>query len=367
MSERPEEPEGIETSIISAGWGEYPLDSVFVRREERTAGEVVKRINNGRYLLDPDFQRSFVWGEDKQSKLIESCIMRIPLPVVYVAEAKDGKIIVVDGLQRLETLRRFLNNEFELNLGDIEEDKPHPLNDTTFADLSIQLQERIEDTPLIFYILDPKAPERARLDIFDRVNSGMPLSRQQMRNALYNGRATRWLAKASDSDEFLQATGKALERKNMRDREVINRFCAFSLLDFNDYVHDDMDGFLGRGLEFMNAMTQTERNNLRGSFLHSMVINYEIFGSHAFRKSLVDNDPSKKRSPINVALFDVCSVILADLPDSPTKAQKKEVGDSIRDLLRNEEFFEAISYATNSTKHVHDRFRLAYKALEEVI
>src|SRR5512135_3043495 len=105
-----------------------------------------------------------------QSKLIESCLMRIPLPVFYVAEARDGKIIVVDGLQRLRTLQRYLNNEFALTgfAVDKETAKWNLLEKKRFRDLPINLQERIEDTPLIFYIVDAKAPERARLDIFDR-------------------------------------------------------------------------------------------------------------------------------------------------------------------------------------------------------
>src|SRR3981189_3135205 len=102
-----EEPEveGVEVAI-SDGWGDYPLDAVFVRTETRSVSEVVKRIENKRDILEPDFHRDFVWPTQKQSKLIESCIMRIPLPVFYVAEAKDGRIIVVDGLQRLTTFAR---------------------------------------------------------------------------------------------------------------------------------------------------------------------------------------------------------------------------------------------------------------------
>ena len=108
-----EDPEGLDNAS-GYGWGDYPLDAVFVRTEQRTVGEVVKRIQNKRYILDPDFQRDFVWPNVKQSKLIESCIMRIPLPVFYVAEAPDGRIIVVDGLQRLTTFARFLGGELKL-------------------------------------------------------------------------------------------------------------------------------------------------------------------------------------------------------------------------------------------------------------
>src|ERR1700733_14770965 len=105
--------EGVEESA-SDGWVDYPLDAVFVRTEPRSVSEVVKRIEAKRYILDPDFQRDFVWPAQKQSKLIESCIMRIPLPVFYVAEAKDGRIIVVDGLQRLTTFTRFIGNQLKL-------------------------------------------------------------------------------------------------------------------------------------------------------------------------------------------------------------------------------------------------------------
>src|SRR5438552_2632908 len=113
-----ETPDGVDVEGLddgsSGGWGDYPLDAVFVRTETRSVSEVVKRIDSQRYVLDPDFQRDFVWPSPKQSKLIESCVMRIPLPVFYVAEAKDGRIIVVDGLQRLTTFARFLGNELKL-------------------------------------------------------------------------------------------------------------------------------------------------------------------------------------------------------------------------------------------------------------
>src|SRR4051812_18768614 len=105
--------EGIDTEATD-GWGDYPLDAVFVQTETRIFSEVVKRIEGDRYILDPDFQRDFVWQPQKQSKLIESCVMRIPLPVFYVAEANDGRIIVVDGLQRLTTFVRFIGNQFRL-------------------------------------------------------------------------------------------------------------------------------------------------------------------------------------------------------------------------------------------------------------
>lgn len=363
-----EEPEGLD-QVYSSGWGEYPLDSVFVRKEERSVNEVVKRINAGRYQLDPDFQRTFVWEIDKQSKLIESCLMRIPLPVFYVAEAKDGKIIVVDGLQRLTTLQRFLDNAFALKgLASQESDSSrHPLEGKRFKDLPINLRERIEDTPLIFYILDSKAPERARLDIFDRVNSGVPLSRQQMRNSLYNGRATRWLKEAAEGQPFRKATGGSLDPKTMRDREAINRFCAFRLLGDDEYSGGDMDGFLGKTLERMNRMSSADLDGLRRDFDRSMELNRKLFRAHAFRKSLGDRDDNVRRSVLNIALFDVCSVLLAEVPEDVDKQQRETLCTAIANLINDEEFSFSITYSTNSTNQVRARFKLAREALAETL
>ncbi len=366
MTGQSEEIEGLETPT-SSGWGEYPLDSVFVRTETRTVGEIVRRIRADRYIMDPDFQRDFVWPVDKQSKLIESCAMRIPLPVFYVAEATDGRIIVVDGLQRLTTFARFLKGDLTLKGfgSDDDQNKPHPLTGKRFADLPITLRERIEDTQLTMYILDSKAPERARLDIFDRVNSGVPLSRQQMRNSLYNGPATRWLKSAADSKVFKDVTGETLDPKRMRDREAINRFCAFDILGWNTYTGGDMDGFLAKALEAMNTMPSKDLDALKASFDVSMKINYELFGRHAFRKSLKLNDQSANRSVINIALFDVCSVIFARL-DSITSAQAKKIQQTMAALISDDSFNLAITYSTNSTRQVHHRFSAAEIAIKEL-
>lgn len=346
-------------SASSSGWGEYPLDAVFVRTEARSVAEVVKRIGSKRYVLDPEFQRDFVWPDQKQSKLIESCVMRIPLPVFYVAEARDGRIIVVDGLQRLTTFARYLSDQFALKdlAGNDRSGRPHPLEGMKFSDLPLNLQERIQDAQLTMYILDAKAPERARLDIFERVNSGEPLTRQQMRNALYNGPATQWLKHAASSESFQVATGRALNDKTMRDREAINRFCAFKLLGYQDYTSGDMDDFLGRGLTELGAQPESARRELLDSFIESMRLNHRLFGVHAFRKSLGYAAAGASRSVINISLFEVCSVLLSkkDVLHASERVHET-IKRSIANLLKDEYFIRSVTYSTNSTSAVRFRF-----------
>jgi hypothetical protein len=361
-----QEPEGVGQDI-GDGWGDYPLDAVFVRTETRTVSEVVKRIDSKRYILDPDFQRDFVWPSQKQSKLIESCVMRIPLPVFYVAEADDGRIIVVDGLQRLTTFARFLGNDLKLiglsSSG--EKEISHPLDGKFFNDLPINIQERVQDTQLTMYILDAKAPERARLDIFERVNSGEPLTRQQMRNALYNGPATIWLRDAASSDAFRSATGQSLNPKTMRDREAINRFCAFSLLGWSNYKTGDMDGFLALGLKKLGNLSTEERNSLFHRFENVMKLNRRLFGDHAFRKSLVWHQQNVVRSVINISLFEVCAVTMANISPALDALGEESLHDRIIELMRSQEFEKAITYSTNSTIAVRSRFKLMEQAVKE--
>lgn len=362
-----EELEGIDNSQ-SEGWGsDYPLDSVFVRTETRTIQEVVKRIAAKRFQLDPDYQRAFVWEVDKQSRLIESCVMRIPLPVFYVAEAQDGRIAVVDGLQRLTTFSRYLDDEFALSFAPVEDQPAHPLDGKKFSKLPLQLRERIEDTQLTLYILDSKAPERAKLDIFERVNGGVPLTRQQMRNCLFNGPATAWLRDAASSPEFLAASGKSLQSKSMRDREAINRFCAFYSLGEQNYTSGDMDAFLAHTLSDMNSR-KIDLENLNKKFIHSMNANKYLFESHAFRKSLVHLNNAAVRSVLNIALFDVCSVIFADIETRTIKENAESFRQGLKSLIEDDaEFIHSISYSTNSTRQVKIRFKKARELVENIL
>lgn len=341
----PEEPEGLDQQALNLG--SFPIDSLMIRTETRSVFEVCRRIDSNQYIMDPDFQRQFVWDIDRQSKLVESALLRIPLPVFYLAETSDGKVVVVDGLQRLTTFHRYVKGQFSLRgLAFAKE-----LNGSKFKNLDSALKNRLEDTPLTLYLIDSKVPDEAKYEIFERVNSGVALSRQQMRNCLYVGDATRWLGRMADQGDFLDATDRSLNRKTMRDRECINRFAGFHLRGSNNYT-GDMEDFLNSALKEMNA--GCDYNRLTKDFLKSMRINKAIFGRHAFRKSMSGGN---SRSVINVALFDIFSTVFAPWPESSVIACAKDIQKATKEMLHDDEFNEAISRSTNSTKNVKTRFQ----------
>lgn len=352
-----DEIEGLEIDR-DGSWGDYPIDTVLIRNENRTVHDVLRRIEKDSFIMDPDFQREFIWPEDKQSKLIESVLMRIPLPVFYLAEDTQGRMVVVDGLQRLSTFQRFVNNELRLVLpAQTDLDKKY------FKDLSPKLQNRIEDCNLVLYVIDAKVPERARLDIFERVNGGVPLTRQQMRNCLYMGSATRLLKKEASTPLFRRATGGSLKSTTMRDREFVNRFCAFRLISVAEY-RGDMDDFLARGLKLMNTLPESELDRLSAQFRTALTNNYKIFGRHAFRKHAINQDT---RSVINASLWDVMSTTLSRCPEHIAEARSDRIRAAFFSLMDDNDFMRAITYSVNDAIKVKQRFALARVAMEEII
>ena len=355
-----EELEGLDPK--SHSWGDelYPIDSVLVRNETRTIFDVVRRIDQGGYVMDPEFQRELVWSSKKQSKLIESVIMRIPLPVFYLAEDDDGRVVVLDGLQRLTTFRLFVKDDLRLRLPDRQD-----LDGQQFSDLSSKLQNRVEDFNLIFYILDSRVPERARLDIFERVNGGVPLTRQQMRNCLFMGEATRFLKREVDTDIFRKATSYSLNRKTMRDREFVNRFCAFKILALSDY-QGDMDAFLARCLRKMNQMARSDLARLSAEFQTGLSNNWNLFGQDSFRRSGFEAN-RERRSGLNASFWDVMSTGLSIYPSELVSGQVEPLRKAIHDLLQDKAFNAAITYGPNGAKNVRLRFEMSRDVFKEVL
>lgn len=340
-----------------ADWGTYPIDTVLVRTENRTIYDVIRRIERGGFVMHPDFQRDFVWAEDKQSKLIESVLMRIPLPVFYLAENRAGEVVVVDGLQRLSTFQKFLGDGLSLRLP-----KQAELDRKKFKDLPSKLQNRIEDFNLVFYILDAKVAPQARLDMFERVNSGEHLSRQQMRNCLYNGEATEFLKEEARTEVFRRATGHSLDdHKQMRDREFVNRFCAFHLISLDEYK-GDMDDFLAKALIKMNGFTSEEMEGLRKKFQVCLRNNVTVFEEGGFRKRR-----SGWRSVLNASIWDVMTTGLADYSESSVKHNAEALKTAFFNLLGDPDFEAAITHSTNVSGKVRRRFAMAEKMFSEVL
>ncbi len=341
----------------------YPA-TVKVARDVYSIYELKRKYEEKKtVILDPEFQRHQVWTTKQKAELIESILMGIPLPLIYLAEDRKGNLQVIDGRQRLTALFEYLNDDFTLQSLSI---MGH-LKGKKFKDLEPLEQSKLEDYQLIVYVIKPQTPDRIKFDIFDRVNrGGTQLNKQEMRNALYQGKSTKLLKKLSQVDEFLSATGRAINERRMKDRYLILRFLAFYMWKKQELIYNgekveyksDIDDFLGKTMEIINKMDEDQIKNLKQIFVKSMFNAYEILGEDGFRISSVE-----RKRPINMALFETLGYLLSH--DIIT-VDKQNTKNAISSLFDDDKFVESLTERVDSSRSVDIRFKKMDEVLEKV-
>lgn len=343
----------------------YPT-AVNVTKDDNSVFELKRQYDRKRIELSPSYQRESVWSKKQKSELIESILMGIPLPIMYFFQDNKGIKQVVDGKQRLTTLFDFLDNKFSLS----ELTVMPELKGKKFDDLDGLYQGKIEDYKLSINVIKPPTPDRIKFDIFDRVNrGGTRLNNQEMRNAIYQGEATKLLDRLKDNEDFKNATDNSVRSKVMKDRYMILRFIAFYLWkekllttkngEFIDYK-SDIDSFLGKTMEFLNFTSSEMIMDIENIFKKAMSNSYNILGSNGFRVSTYYNESYKR--PVNMALFEVLSYLMTkiDLED------KEVLLDKITRLINEDEFYESITTPVDSAVKVNKRFDYIDKLIMEI-
>jgi hypothetical protein len=342
--ERYEHPEPFDPASISLSSKIVALDTV------------LRRIKNRTIILNPDFQRNHVWDIERKSLLIESMMLRIPLPMFYVSEDKDGIWEVVDGLQRLTTIRDFIlgpdadGKGFKLkNLefwGDLFDDKDYFGIETKST--MPRIINNIMEAELSFTIINPDTPEMVKRNIFKRINTGgMRLSMQEIRHALYQGESTVLLKDLVDSSVYKKVIGATVKDSRMAGRELALRYLSFHLRGWTRYK-GDMDGFLSDTMRFLNGELDLEDakkvSHLKtiGDFNTALERAYTIFGEHVFRRSR----GKQRKTPVNKSLFDVwmyCFTRMGQAMFDRIHADKDNFLEHYYRILDDDEFVDSIS------------------------
>ncbi|MFJ1751469.1 DUF262 domain-containing protein [Kitasatospora sp. NPDC088134] len=349
----------------------FDPEKIEVQTRTPTVGLLIKRIKRGTIDLAPDFQRRpGIWTERAQSRLIESLLLRITLPTLYAAEAENDTWAIVDGVQRLSTIARFVDPESigepPLRLTGME--YLTEFDGCLFSDLPDRLQIRIEETELVVLLIRFGTPEEVKFNIFARINTGgRPLTRQELRHALIPGRSRTFLQELAATEGFRSATTGSVSPERMSDREMCLRFLSFMLDPPASYSSQDFDGLLRASMHKINSLPEPALAELKEKFLHSMEAAQRIFGPHAFRKRFPGTD---RRSPVNKALFEVTSVNLANR----TAAEVDHLADHALDieekfmaLMDDPGFVNSISSGTGDVAKVRLRFLRMDQIFREVL
>jgi hypothetical protein len=345
-----------------------PFDPTKIRVDTRpmTIDLVIKRIKHNEINLAPDFQRQAdIWDDKAQSLLIESILIRIPLPAFYMDATNEDQWLVIDGLQRLSTLKRFIL-DLKLRLNKLE--FLTSLNGKTYEELPRNYQRRIDETILNIYLIEKGTPPEVKYNIFRRINTGgEPLSPQELRHALNPGKATKFLKKLADFQEFKNITNLSNKKtKRMDDHEFVLGFIAFTLTPYKDYpVKQGRDYFLNEAMDKINTMDTTMEEEIENNFKKAMQAAMDIFGEDAFRKISKKNT---RKMPINKALFESWSVTLSQLSYQKieTLKQRKQVlkDKFIEYLEKDKDFLDSVSQAANKVEY---RFIKIEKIIQETL
>lgn len=348
-----------------------PFDPTLVdaRPKQMTAQQVLQKIARGSIWLQPDFQRNIVWDEVRKSRLIESLLLKIPLPAFYLDAAQEDRWQVIDGLQRLSTLEAFVNQQ-SLRLKGLE--YLLDLEGKNFSELSQIDQDRIEETELTLIMLHPQTPKKVKYTIFRRVNTGgMALTDQEIRYALYEGPARNFLRDLAQSEDFLVATNGMVDSMRMEDRECVLRFLAFHQNPYNIALQGDavisFDDLLNQTMEDLNKpeITPIMRQQYADDFRASLRKAHALFDDLAFREVRDQHDTG----PFRKALFEVWSVLLCGY--TLEAVQREPVRDaivkaSIAAMTNDAAFLASIQPGANDRQSILTRFNTIDKLLRDM-
>jgi hypothetical protein len=325
-----------------------------------SVGYLMDKIEHEEINMNTDFQRAGnLWSMEKQSRLIESILLGLPLPAFYF-DTYSTKWDIIDGLQRCCSIQNFCVNK-KLKLIGLE--YLEKMNGLGFDDLDRTLQRSIIMRPITVNLLK-KSPRNVRYILFKRLNTdGLVLTPYEIRNAIYQGKATETINELSKTPEFLNATENKIPANRMQDKDFVCRFVAFYLTDYTKYV-PDLDSFLNKGMELLEKI---DTEPLKQDFRKALRLTIDIFGTDAFRKRI---DKNASRGRINKAYFEVITASFSKLDNEDEKELRRNselFKNNLITLMNYQRYSDSLSRGTGNKDSVNTRFSLFQDVIKESI
>ena len=316
---------------------------------------MVRRLNRGDIEI-PRFQRAFIWNPYRSSRFIESLLLGLPVPGIFLYRVKgDQKQLVIDGQQRLRTLQSFYDGKF------IESDQVFKLrgletkfNGLAYEDLSPSDKRRLDNSIIHATIIQQDSPDdngTSQYFIFERLNTGgVILAPQEIRTAIYGGKFNELIVKLNNNDNWRELFGKKSKRK--RDEELILRFLALYFRS-NDYS-PSMKAFLNSFMERNRNLELYSENSIRPLFENTVCTIHNKIGPRAF----------KPTRAVNAALLD--SLMIGIARRLKAGSIESDIKEQYENLRENETFDRLIADTTSAAENVRRRIQLATEAFSDV-
>lgn len=354
----------IEDEDLELDGVEVPDDDISVLTNERklhtqaldlSVQTLVEQWGNNTLIL-PEIQREYVWDNGKASRLIESLLLNIPIPVLYFAETAQAKYEIIDGHQRVSSIARFLGNEFKLSgLAVLREYK-----NCQFHKLPEREQRFLKMRTLRVIIISVESHPNMKFEVFERLNTGaISLNAQELRNSIYRGPFNQLLRELAKNKTFREILGSKNPRKRMVDEELILRF--FALRGRLGTYRPSLKRFLNNYMGDVQKLDPGGIAGMRELFEHTIEAVRRHLGRYAFR--VMDSSGKPTESAINRAIFDaqMLAASWSVFPDDlPSRAAVKEVAE----LYKAGDFMDAIQRATGDRTRILKRLKETVQAFE---
>jgi Uncharacterized conserved protein len=309
-------------------------------------------------LIIPDFQREYVWDNAKASRLIESLLLNIPIPSLFLSETPDAKYEIVDGHQRVYSVIRYLDNQFPLSGLRIQQE----LIGLRFFRLPEREQRFLRTRVIRAIIISADSAPEMKFEVFERLNTGgLALNAQEVRNAIYRGTLNEELKRLENDPGLRLCLGTKSPRRRMVDRELILRFWALS---------DHLDAYRPPLLRFLNSY-MLENRDAHPKWLHDRAERFSrttalvasVLGQSAFR--VIDGDGHPLERNINRAVFDAQMLVFSVADPKVARARRTNILRGFGGLFEDVDFLDAIRRATGDRSRTHDRVRDVASAMSD--
>lgn len=353
---------------------------VFTEQGDPEIQSLYGKWKDGDLDIQPDFQRGFVWDIIRASRLIESTLLDIPLPVVYLSQENDGKEYVIDGQQRLTSFFSFIDGslpdprlpkfikDFKLTGLNVFSE----YNGKFFKDLPKELQKKIRYYKIRTITFRKESEKDLKFEIFERLNTGsVSLNDQELRNCIYRGKYNDLLWELSEDKLFQELLGIKKPERRMRDVELVLRFSAFFHNTFINYK-PPIKKFLNSEMEKFRNISDKEATDLRNAFKNSITVIKSLLGVNAFKRFYPGDikHPNGYWEPkkFNASLYDILMDSFARRDKNKVYQNLDAIRESYIDLLTSDQkFIDAIELSTSSTQAIHSRFNKWNSVLDEIV